>query len=286
MKPFIGHVAKVLALGLACSALAPACAENDQSLFIRSALLPSSNRQNGTCTYTDDPQQPSIFFGLLDVGLRDNYFGVFLAGNQMVQRGDPLMARAESMRTHIYGGVIRVEYPDGTLIREFTATTTGFADPQNNNTPDFGVFGMIIIDAPTAAILREQLPSRDLARSVNARIRVLGKTLGGKELESDDYIFPIQVCNGCYVSFPPGTSDDTRPRPNCLITPASAGSSSEAGPCFPGQDESVDCFNCRGRKACDPAELIPCSPADAQPCPFPGQACVVKDGQPRGVCEG
>lgn len=262
MKRILGHVGSLLVCALAAGAAAPACTDNDQSIFIRNALAPATNRQNGSCTYTDDPQQPALFEGTLDVGVRDNYFGVYLVGNQLIPRGDPLGPRAESSRAHINGGIVRVTRTDGTLIREFTSSSTGFADPQNNNQPDYGLMGLITVDAPTSAILRDLLNAEAAAARVNVRtlsiqilanIRVFGRTLGGTELESAEYQFPIRVCNGCLVTFPAGVNDSTKdPRPNCLGTPTNTTTSGDvAFPCFAGQDEGVNCKTCNGRPACD-----------------------------------
>lgn len=263
MKRILGHVVSLLVTALAVSAVVPACADNDQSIFIRGALAPAQNRQNGACLYTDDPTQATLFEGSLDVGVRDNYLGAYIVGNQMIPRGDPQNVRAESNRAHINGGIVRVTRTDGTTIREFTAFATGFADPQNNNNPDFGVMGLITIDAPTALILRDELVAQARAQNVNVRslstqvlanIKVIGKTLGGVDLESAEYQFPIRVCVGCLVFFPPGVNDTSKPaneQPNCFLAPSQQSTNANQSPCFNGQDEAVSCRSCSGRPFCD-----------------------------------
>lgn len=254
MKRILGHVVSLLVAGLGISAALPACTDNDQSIFIRAALAPSTNRQQGACVYTDDPQQPQLFEGLLDVGVTDSYRGIFLVGNQMIARGDPANARAESLRAHINGGIVRVTRTDGTVIREFTSYATGFADPQNNNSPDYGVMQLVALDAPTAAILRAELPNRGVSVQVLANIKAFGITTGGKELESAEYQFPIRVCNGCLVYFPDGVNDTTRPaaeQPNCLLAPSAGATQGQVAPCAKGQDEPVSCRSCLGLPVCD-----------------------------------
>lgn len=271
MKRILGHVVSLLVCALAVSAAAPACTDNDQSLFIRNALAPAQNRQNGACIYTDDPQQAALFYGDVDLGIRDNYTGVFLVGNQQIPRGDPLAVRAESNRVHLNGGIVRITRPDGALVREFTASATGFADPQNNNAADFGVMGMIVIDAPTAAILRDNLVAeaarltslqpantppvnvRSLSLQVLANIRVIGRSLGGTDIESAEYTYPINVCVGCRVAFPDGVNDPNNARqPNCLLAPTATTAVSTAPPaCVAGQDgEGVSCRNCLDKDIC------------------------------------
>jgi len=249
MKRIFGQVVALLVTGLAVSAALPACAENDQSIFVRSALYPSTNRQAGACIYTDDPQQPQLFYGVLDVSVRSSYTAVLLVGNQMIPRGDPGNARAESMRAHLEGAIVRVTETNGATISEFTSYGTGIADPQNNNAPDYGLMWVTLIDAPTAAGLATRLASQPQV-GVLARVKAFGKTVGGKELESDEFQFPIYVCRGCLLRFPAGTNDTTQPQPNCLLSPTQQGTA-QAAPCEPGQDEGVDCTACtlEARKA-------------------------------------
>jgi hypothetical protein len=253
MKRILGRVVVVCASAIVIGAVAPACAENDQSIFVRAVLGPSTNRQNGSCVYTDDPQQPQLFEGTFDVGVRDNYFAIVLVGSQMQGRGDPAAGRAEPNRVHLNGAVVRVTEPNGTQLAEFTSLATGFADIQSNNNPDYGTMGIVGIDAPTAATLRGLIPNRTTTRQILLNIKAFGKTLGGVDLESGEYQLPLKVCNGCLVTFAGANDPAQAPNPNCL---AAAGTGSSGGasqaPCFAGQDEPVPCQLCQGRPACDP----------------------------------
>ena len=254
MNRILGRVVSLLGASFIASALMPACVDNDRSIFVRAVLAPSTNRQNGGCVYTDDPQQPQLFQGLLDVGVRDNYFAVVLVGNQMIPRGDPTLTRAESNRVHINGAIVRVTEPDGTTISEFTSYATGFADPQQNNNPDYAVAGITLIDAATSARLAGGLNGRGASKLVLAQVKAFGKSLGGVDVESAEFQFPLRLCNGCTVSFE-GADDPARePHPNCLAPLSSgAGGGGAEAPCFPGQDEVTPCQLCQGRPACDPA---------------------------------
>jgi hypothetical protein len=253
MKRIWGHVLSLCATTVGIAAVMPSCAVNDQSIFVRSVLAPSTNRQNGSCIYTDDPQQPQLLGGTYDVGLSDNYSAVVLVGNQLTPRGDSLNNRAESNRAHLQGGVVQVKEPGGALIREFTAYAVGFADPGANNAPDFGLMSLTLIDAPTKDLLAAQLPNRQVSKTIVVTFRVFGKTLGGVELESGDFDYPIRVCNGCLVSFI-DSNDPTAPadqQPNCLKPRPTTGAGS-TGPCASGQDEYTPCQSCQGRRVCDP----------------------------------
>ncbi len=237
----------MMATAAGAMALAPACASNDQTIFIRSAQAPPTNRQGGRCLYTPDPQQPALFEGTLDVGVRDNYFASLLVGNQMTGRGDRLNNRAESNRVTLNGAVIRVTNPDGSVINEFTSLGNGFADPQISDTPSFGLIGLVVIDARTRDTLAAQLTNRAQTKLVLANIKAFGQTLGGVEVESNEFQLPIRVCNGCLVSFANGNDPNQQPAPNCK----KALEDSAEGPCIAGQDELTPCQLCAGRPVCD-----------------------------------
>src|SRR5690349_10740939 len=59
----LGQALVIGCLGTAAVAFTPACAENDQAIFIRTNLAPPQNRQNGTCLYSSDPTQAGLFEG-------------------------------------------------------------------------------------------------------------------------------------------------------------------------------------------------------------------------------
>jgi hypothetical protein len=256
MKRIWGHVVSVVAVALAASAVMPACATNDQTIFIRAALAPSLNRQMGGCVYTQDPTQAELFEAHADLGVTDSYFAVLLIGNQLIPRADSLSDRAESNRVHINGAIVRVTEGDGRLIREFTSLATGFADPASNGTPAYATVGVVALDAPTRDILLPSLPNRVVSKTILINIKAFGTTLGGKDVESGEFQLPMQVCNGCLVDFSSG-NDPTQPQPNCLKPPAMMQTAATA-PCFRGQDEPVLCQTCLGaRVACDPTKLNP-----------------------------
>lgn len=256
MKRIWGHVVSLVVVGMAVSAAMPACATNDQTIFIRSALAPSANRQQGGCIYTNDPTQAELFQARADLGVTDSYFAILLVGNQLIPRSDSLNNRAESNRVHIDGAIVRVTEADGTLIREFTSLATGFADAASNGAPAYASIGITALDAPTRAILLPSLPNRIVSKTILINIKAFGTSLGGKDVESGEFQLPMQVCNGCLVDFPADSVDTTaKVLPNCLGKSAMAVSAATS-PCFLGQDEHVSCQQCvMTREACDPTKL-------------------------------
>jgi hypothetical protein len=255
MKRIWSHLASVFVAGAAVSAVVPACAENDQTLFIRAALAPATTRTGGLCVYTDDPAQPFMSSATLDIGLTDSYFAFLMVANQLIPRGDPQNNRAESNRVHLNGAVVKINDANGGSVREFTSFASSFLDPQNNNTPDFSPIGLTIFDAPTRDIIAGELPTRAQRKTLLITIKVFGITTGGKDVESGDFTLPMEVCNGCLVSFVDANDPADLVQPNCKKPLAATSGTQSLGPCHIGQDIPLPCQSCIGlNPRCDPAQ--------------------------------
>jgi hypothetical protein len=75
-------------------------------------------------------------------------------------------------------------------------------------------------------------------------VKVEGETLDGKSVGSNEFTFPLTVCNGCLVQVPPdAVSVEAGVQPNCLLI---GGEDVETPDdlCFVGQDAPVDCRVC------------------------------------------
>jgi hypothetical protein len=243
MNRLLGQSFAVITVGALATAFTPACAENDQSIFIRQALAPAQNRQNGMCVYTDDPTQTFISEGTLDVVLSDTYVARLLVGNQLIQRGNAASTAAEPNRAHVNGAVVRVTDANGATISEFTSLGSAFVDPQINNISSFAPLFVTALDPATTGRLRDEIIATGQAKLVIANIKAFGKTLGGVDLESGEFQFPIRLCSRCLLSFATG-DDPAIAGVDCQK--ALEGSSTEA-PCAIGQDEITPCEFCRDR---------------------------------------
>ncbi|MBX3211044.1 MAG: hypothetical protein KF850_03340 [Labilithrix sp.] len=238
MNRLIGQAVAVTAFGVLAAALTPACAENDQSIFVRSVLAPSLNRQNGVCAYTSDVTQLMLSQGVLDIGITDSYVASLLVGNQLIARGTTQGVRAESNRARLDGAVVRVSDPTGATLSEFTALGSAFVDPALNNLPSYSPLFVTVIDPASVQRVAEQVPVGQ-TRLLVANIKVFGQTLGGVDIESGEFQYPIRVCNGCLVSFADGDATCALPLDD-----------NSQGPCSIGQDEPTPCQLCRGRPVC------------------------------------
>jgi hypothetical protein len=229
------------------------------TIYIRNVQSPPANRQNGQCIYLADPTAEFLAEGTLDVDVRDSYQATLLVGSQMLARGDSLNTRAESNRVHLNGAVVDITNPDGSDINSFTSTGTGFVDPQTANASSFGLLAVTVIDAATSAKIGGQLSANGTPKLVLANIKAFGKTLGGVDVETGQFQFPIRVCKGCLITFALG-DDPATPGRDCNLplssSTATAGSTSTSipVPCNLGQDEVVDCRLCVSNRTPDPCK--------------------------------
>ncbi len=227
--PFIGSgLSALVATG------AMGCADNESSLFVRQVQAVEAP----DCRVTADPGALFMPYGVLDVAIAgDNgYQATLLVGNQLVQRGSSETVRTETARVALRGAIVRGVDADGVeVVPSFTVDGTGFVDPGTQSSPGYGLMATTLIP-----------PQSGLAAGwVTVWVKVFGRTLGGKDIESNELAYPINICSGCLVSFPAKAIDSTG---TCVL-----GSGQDFQlPCIPGQDGAVPCTFCMGRvPACD-----------------------------------
>src|SRR6185503_4113949 len=208
------------------------CADNDSALFIRSVLAPSPD----DCKVTAQPDSEFLPFGIYDTALAGNnsYFANLLVGNQLARQGDRDKVRTETARIALRGADVEVKTVDGAVITSFATDGAGFVDPGNGTEPGYGIMAAELL--PAGAV---SAPTR-----VNVSVRVVGETLGGVDIRSNELIFPINVCSGCLVSFPVDAIDDATGR--CIV-----GEPDGPAPCLPGQDVRTDCRLCSLNPCCN-----------------------------------
>jgi hypothetical protein len=78
--------------------------------------------------------------------------------------------------------------------------------------------------------------------------RFFGATLDGQSVQSDEFSFPVDVCNGCLITF---TNNPMLPIPNCAPGPNRPVPSM---PCAIGEDLPTDCSACQDQSICRSAD--------------------------------
>lgn len=183
--------------------------------------------------------------GRLDTSLANGYVAALLVGSQLTQRGSREQLRTETARLMLEGAEVTLTDGYGTPLdigtNPFTTLGNGFVDPAGGTQPGFGTIFVELIPATVMSAVSEALPGG--SGVVRAKVRVFGTTLGGQPLESGDYVYSIEICNGCLIDYPTG-SDLSKGLGDfeCGGPP----SSNAAEVCAIGQDLSVPCTLCAG----------------------------------------
>lgn len=218
------------AMAVAC---APGCVDAEAPFFIMSA------KAVGCDTLTVDSDDIGI--GTMDVRYACSYTAVLQLGNQLVRRGNQTKLQLETSRVSVTSFDVEILDAAGSPIQNatgaaaFTYPTTGFIDPASASEPGLGLAAALLVDGATAQTLQAQGGG-----SIIARIVAHGRTLGGDDVTTRPFDFPIQVCDGCLCTEP---ADDT------CVNPESA----PKAQCFRAQDQLFDCRFLGGHDCSDNA---------------------------------
>ena len=202
------------------------------SLFVRAVIAPPSSGSEGTCFYSPDPSQPTLSSGTLDVMFATKYAPAILVGNTADANG------VGGARAAITGFDVTVTDALGATIGSFHADAAGFLDGASGGTPYYGEVSATLLDAATVAVARMRVADAGTTRVV-AHIVLTGKSAVGNPVKSVPFDFPIDLCDGCLVTFPP----DVGPTHSGCGMPARP-SSAIAQSCVIGQDQPIDCRLC------------------------------------------
>ncbi len=217
----------------------PSCATNDSMMFIIGVYA----RKQGTCTPKPENESPIWAKGVLDRLFADEYRAALLVGNQVTQRGSREQLRTETSRIALKGAEVQLETLRGEPIGDaFSSTATGFVDASTGTDPSLTIMYASLIPGSVATTLSPG--------TLVAKVRVFGDTLGGQEVESSELAFPIEVCDGCLVSYPAEARDLAEgPDYQCKVAEDGMESASSAAvdlPCEFGIDLPVPCTACSG----------------------------------------
>lgn len=209
-------------VGAVAAPIGPGCVQAEAPFFIRSAKALSCDE------ITVD--SADLGRGRMDVRYACSYSAVLELGNQLVKRGDETKLQIETSRISVTAFDVEILDAGGSAITNstgaaaaFTFASTGFIDPSSSGNPGYGLASALLVDGATAQTLAAQGGG-----TIIARITAHGRTLGGNDLTSRPFDFPIDVCVGCLCAQP---ADDT-----CV-----GSMSAPKEQCFLPQDVPFDC---------------------------------------------
>jgi hypothetical protein len=183
-------MSRVLAcLGFALVAAGCSATTGDDGMII----LNNTAAPAGTCEFTGQTGQPFLAHGVVDTLSPVGYQMAPLIASKITATSDQTLQRTIQLRgayvdLSVVGGT-DVTLPDDA--QHFQQLVSGSVLP--GGTVNVG-FGLIPVDALEA--IAQASPTSDV--EVQATVRVWG-TLGGGEVDSAPFIFPVTVCTGCVV---------------------------------------------------------------------------------------
>ena len=215
----------LLALGAALAS--SSCVDNDSSFFIFGVMDIGTSQ----CVAKPDSSAVMIAEGTLDRTFADGYQAAILVGSHLTQRGSREKLRTETARLAITGAHMTLYGTQGAVI-EFDTPATGLVNPSSGTDPGL------------AAVFARLVRYEDMAKlgdpgQMIARIKILGTTLGGQDIESAVYDYPITLCDGCLIVYPNEALDVNHKCSNTLETTAT-----DSKLCFLGQDAYFPCTVC------------------------------------------
>ncbi len=215
--------------------------------------------------------------GTIDMALRNNYQATLMVENNLVDVANAKGFSPNETRISTNAIMLRSATIEFSALDQLTAEI-----PPRRNIPLSGTIseetqlmltGVEILDANTVSQIRNSQEFISTARgeakpvrtsvTLLARIRLKGETIDGREAESNEFLYPIEVCNGCRVLYPP---DMVTPRGGYLTCPSPSpdievdAATSETCESARGMDGLfVDCQTCQGiavdsfaRQLCQP----------------------------------
>ncbi|MEO5731990.1 MAG: hypothetical protein ABI134_28625 [Byssovorax sp.] len=217
MRQSLQRVGAFFVLTAAAGVLGTSCVDNESSMFIRGCLAFPAD----SCTVSPDASAKQLFSGVLDPAQAD-FSCPLLLGNQLVARGDSKQVRTETSRIVIHSAVVTIyDSTKGQTFQTFTVPASGFIDPGTTASPGLGAANVLMLDRVTARA--------HAGETLLSGVILQGRTLGGLELETAEWTFPIQV---------------VAPSSLCNISPCLPGSTNTDMPketCHPGNNTITDC---------------------------------------------
>ena len=229
-----GIAVLIAATGVAMSV--NGCVTQNSELFIRAV----TDSPPGQCVVKAEADAQIRLVGVHDLAFGGPYYAALLWGNQLVSRGSNDLVRVEPNRVTLESADVSVQLANGSEIIAYSVPTSGFADPTVGGLPGYGLAAVQLVDFKSA-----RAAYKAGHRSVVSKVRVFGKTLGGSSVQSDEFTFVVQLCNGCLVNYSSANNDPASPSPNCYAAlNATTQSTGTTVPCQIGRDYAIDCSQC------------------------------------------
>ena len=194
---------------IACAPALAACVDHDASAFFISGHVAPAM---GECSL--EPGNPLVSRGVFNVESRFGYFVFPLYNNQLRNRGSDAPLRSDPNGVLVTSAEIElrdaanVAIDFGGIPNPFSVPTSDFVPSTDSaNLPAQAVGNVLVIPPAYADALAGMFADESV---VIASIKVFGETTGGVDVESDEWLWPIDVCKGdcLFECLPPDATAD------------------------------------------------------------------------------
>ena len=253
----------IVAIAAACGGHSDDASQGkgDELVFIRAV----QRLEQPDCIAKADPTESFLDRGSLDAALSPRYTAWFLIGNRVPidpKDGGASIAKVSGAAVQIFD----LSTPTPTPVATYAIDATGSADgASSSGDPGYGLASVEILPPAVVAPIRAELAANPAiaTESYEARVALTGTFVDGRAFRTAQYVFVVDVCFGCSVTFPPDAIDPTvLPYPNCLRTGTPPPFPIPA--CLPGQDGPTDCRTCMGQAACTLCQIDANCPAGSR----------------------
>ncbi len=183
------------------------CVENDRSLTVIKVLIP-----DGDCVYAVDDYFRSS--GLLDLAFPGYSGEPYYALGVQVRNALPPVPSCETGNLYAHDiqlerVEIRYSFPQGREVVEGMAPALLLLEDQESQLLISGTFGAETTENILAfTAIQSQVGALLFALGEDAdqvvlgiNIKLIGSTLGGDRIESNEFLYPISLCWGCLTDF-------------------------------------------------------------------------------------
>lgn len=205
---------------------------NDKPLFVVGVVATDASE----CVVRGDKDSLLLPKGVLDLAFTASYTATLLVGAQF-QSASSTTSAPQTERITLHSAEITLKTGSGAALGTYTTAGTGFID----TAADTSAYGSMTIPLVPAEL--HEGASLQGNEPIVATIKVEGEALDGTPLTSSTLTFPIDVCTGCLVRYPPEAADPVEVGPYKCSTSNSFTTPDEP-PCRLGQDTAFSCKQC------------------------------------------
>ncbi|MBK8169462.1 MAG: hypothetical protein IPK60_03850 [Sandaracinaceae bacterium] len=197
------RIRPIISLVLVAFALMGGCVDDNPGFFILNAAVPDTQ-----CTF--DESSPALTTGTFDVGNPYAHYAMYPIYQSWLRTrysGSPPRVDANGIQietanvrlTDASGAPLPISQPN------FSVTSTGFVPTALDTTAGTGPGYIDLIPSIAADEIRDLHLASPPDASGNAttfdlvaHVTVLGRTVGGQSIQTQEWSWPITICDGCY----------------------------------------------------------------------------------------